>query len=186
MNQRERLTKLLLKQSLISLLKENNISQISVKELCSTAGINRSTFYLHYANAYELLEHVEQEIISNTREYLEKIDASDSGVTYILAFLDYIKKNDDLFTVMLFKSNDGVLFPQRLLNEILMKIDNHLQLNVTENLKPFTYAYLVNGSLAIIQEWIRQKFTISSHELAQLIFSLNDHSLIAFKSLDEE
>lgn len=72
MNQRERLTKLLLKQSLISLLKEKNISQISVKELCASAGINRSTFYLHYANAYELLELVEQEIIDNTNEYLKK------------------------------------------------------------------------------------------------------------------
>ncbi|WP_340003319.1 TetR/AcrR family transcriptional regulator C-terminal domain-containing protein [Paenibacillus sp. FSL K6-0276] len=185
MNQRERLTKLLLKQSLISLLKEKNISQISVKELCTSAGINRSTFYLHYANAYELLEHVEQEIIDNTSEYLEKIEANDRGITYILAFLDYIKKNDDLFAVMLLKSNDNVLFSKRLLNEILMNIDNHLQLDVPENMKRFTYAYLVNGSLAIIQEWILGKFIISSNELAQLIFSLADHSLLAFKSSDE-
>lgn len=184
MNQRERLTKLLLKQSLISLLKEKNISQISVKELCTSAGINRSTFYLHYANAYELLEHVEQEIIDNTSEYLEKIEANDSGITYILAFLDYIKKNDDLFAVMLLKSNDNV-FSKRLLNEVLMNIDNHLQLDVPENMKRFTYAYLVNGILAIIQEWILEKFIISSNELAQLIFSLADHSLLAFKTSDE-
>lgn len=186
MNQRERLTKLLLKQSLISLLKDKNVSQISVKELCVTAGINRSTFYLHYANAYELLEHVEQEIIDNTNEYLKKIEASDSATTYILAFLDYIKKNEDLFTVMLFKTNDDVFFPKRLLNEILMNIDNHLQLKVPEDMKWFTYAYLVNGSLAIIQEWIRVKFTVSSHELAQLIFSLADHALMAYKSLNEK
>ncbi|WP_339264732.1 TetR-like C-terminal domain-containing protein [Paenibacillus sp. FSL R5-0470] len=182
MNQRERLTKLLLKQSLIRLLKEKNISQISVKELCASADINRSTFYLHYANAYDLLEHVEQEIIDNTNAYLEKIEANDNGITYILTFLDYIKKNDDLFAIMLLKSNDNELFSKRLLNEVLMNIDTFLQLDVPENMKRFTYAYLVNGSLAIIQEWILENFIISSDELAQLIFSLADHSLLTFKS----
>ncbi|WP_198536642.1 TetR/AcrR family transcriptional regulator [Paenibacillus sp. DMB5] len=186
MNQRERLTKLLLKQSLISLLKEKNISQISVKELCNSAGINRSTFYLHYANAYELLEYVEQEIINNTSAYLDKIEAGDNGTTYILAFLDYIKKDEELFSVMLLTSNENVLFPKRLLSEILKNIDSQLQLNVPDRLKRYTYSYLVNGSLAIIQEWIQEGFVISSFELAGLIFSLADHSLLAFDPIEEK
>jgi AcrR family transcriptional regulator len=186
MNQRERLTKLLLKQSLISLLKEKNISQISVKELCTTAGINRSTFYLHFANAYDLLENVEQEIINNTSAYLDKIEAVDSGTTYILAFLEYIKKDEELFTVMLLTSNENVLFPKRLLKEILQKIDRELQLNVPERLKPYTYSYLVNGSLAIIQEWIQEGFILSSNELAELIFSLADQSLVAITQLEKK
>ena len=63
---------------------------------------------------------------------------------------------------------------------------NHLQLDVPENMKRFTYSYLVNGSLAIIQEWILEKYIISSNELAQLIYSLADHSLLAFKTSDEK
>lgn len=184
MNQRERLTKLLLKQSLISLLKDKSISQISVKELCSSAGINRSTFYLHYANAYELLEDAEREIISNTSNYLDKIESGDGGVTYILAFLDYIKKNEELFAVMLLTSKDNILFPKRLLNEILKNIDNQLRLSIPDCVKRYTYAYLVNGSLAIIQEWIQEGFITSSSELARLIFSLADHSLMAFKPME--
>lgn len=186
MNQRERLTKLLLKQGLIRLLKEKNISQISVKELCTAAGINRSTFYLHYANAYDLLENVEQEIINNTSAYLDKIEAGNNGTTYILAFLEYIKKDEELFTVMLLTSNENVLFPRRLLNEILKNIDSQLQLNVPEQLKRYTYSYLVNGSLAIIQEWIQEGFNLSSHELAELIFSLADHSLSAITQLEKK
>lgn len=186
MNQRERLTKLLLKQSLISLLKEKNISQISVKELCTAAGINRSTFYLHYANAYDLLENVEQEIINNTSAYLDKIEAGDSGTPYILAFLEYIKKDEELFTVMLLTSNENVLFPKRLLNEILKNIDSQLQLNVPERLKRYTYSYLVNGSLAVIQEWIQEGFILSSNELAELIFFLADHSLVAIAQLEKK
>ncbi|MNI63299.1 DNA-binding transcriptional repressor FabR [compost metagenome] len=181
MNQRERLTKLLLNQALISLLKDKSIGQISVKEICSTAGINRSTFYLHYASSFELLEKLEQEIIHNTSEYLKKIEPSNKdGVRYIMSFLDYIKKNDALFKVMLLKSNDTMLFPQRLINGVLKNIDSYLQLNVPDKFKQYTYAYLVNGSLAIIQEWIKDGFSVSSLELAQLIFSLANHSLVSF------
>jgi AcrR family transcriptional regulator len=181
LNQREKLTKLLLKQSLIRLLNEKNISQISVKELCTAAGINRSTFYLHYANAYELLDNVEREIMDNTREYLGKIESGDN-ITYITAFLDYIKKNNDLFALMLFKSHDQPSFAQRLTNEVLMNIDRYVHITVPESMKRYTYAYLVNGSLAIIQEWIRDEFTMSSKVLAQLIFTLANHCLIPFES----
>lgn len=185
MNQRERLTKMLLKQGMIKLLKEKKISQINVKELCSTAGINRSTFYLHYANSFELLENIEVEIIENTRDYLKKIESADDGTTYILAFLTYIKENEELFRVMLL-SNDNMLFPQRLINEMLSNIDSYLQLSVPEPIKPYTYAYLVNGCLAIIQEWIRENFAIPGDEIARLIFTLADHSLVAFKSMDAQ
>ncbi|KWX69895.1 TetR/AcrR family transcriptional regulator [Paenibacillus jilunlii] len=184
MNQREKLTQLLLKQSLISLLKEKNISQISVKELCTSAGINRSTFYLHYANAYELHTQLEQDIIDNANNYLEKIEANNNAKLYVLAFLDYIKKNDELFSVMLLTTPNNTLFSKRLLNAILMNIDDHLQLSVPKSKKPFIYTYLVNGSLAILQMWIQERFLVPSDEMADLIFSLADHSMLAFKSKD--
>uniref|UniRef100_UPI00403F9F8E TetR-like C-terminal domain-containing protein n=1 Tax=Paenibacillus sp. FSL R7-0216 TaxID=2921677 RepID=UPI00403F9F8E len=53
-------------------------------------------------------------------------------------------------------------------------------------MKRYTYSYLVNGSLAIIQEWIQEGFIVSSLELAELIFSLADHSLLAFDPLEEK
>lgn len=186
MNQREKLTKILLKQGLIQLLMEKNINQISVKELCTTSGINRSTFYLHYANIFELFSDIKLEIIENTHEYFKKIESDNKRTTYVLAFLTYIKQNEDLFRVMLLNSNDNMLFPQQFINEILLNIDNNLQLSIPEHLKQYTYTFLVSGSLAMIQEWIRTKFAISCDELAQLLFSLADHSLVTFKSINEE
>ena len=52
-NQRIKLTKRLLKESLLKLLTEKNIKKISVSELCQTAGINRSTFYNHYNQVHQ-------------------------------------------------------------------------------------------------------------------------------------
>ncbi len=180
MNQREKLTKMLLKQGLIRLLQQKSRSRISVKELCAEAGINRSTFYLHYADASRLLEEVEQEIIDDTKAYLAKIEPNTDSIAYIRAFLDHIQKNSDLFTLMLLKSDEISAFPQRLIDEVLQNIDNDLHLNVPETLKDYTYAYLVNGSLSLIQEWIRRGFAIPGSEMAQLIFALADSSMKAF------
>ena len=41
-------TKTLLIHSLSTLMKQKNIKDITVKELCELADINRGTFYLHY------------------------------------------------------------------------------------------------------------------------------------------
>lgn len=48
MDRRVRKTRLKLNESLMILIKDKNINQITVKELTDLADINRKTFYLHY------------------------------------------------------------------------------------------------------------------------------------------
>lgn len=43
-------------EALLSLLQEKEFGYITVKEVCLRAGVNRSTFYLHYENTADLLE----------------------------------------------------------------------------------------------------------------------------------
>ena len=49
-------TKALLIRSLSALMKQKNIKDITVKELCEYADINRGTFYLHYKDIYDMLD----------------------------------------------------------------------------------------------------------------------------------
>lgn len=43
-------------EALMSLLEKKDFAFISVKEVCAAAGVNRSTFYLHYETTRDLLE----------------------------------------------------------------------------------------------------------------------------------
>ena len=61
-DRRIRYTKAALRQSLLELLEEKPLSGISVKAICERADINRSTFYDHYTDQYDLLHQLEQEI----------------------------------------------------------------------------------------------------------------------------
>lgn len=42
-------------EALIILLEQKDIDYITVKEICEKAGVNRSTFYLHYDTIDDLL-----------------------------------------------------------------------------------------------------------------------------------
>ena len=42
--------------ALITLLDSKDFEYITIKEICETAGVNRSTFYLHYDNVNDLLQ----------------------------------------------------------------------------------------------------------------------------------
>ena len=55
------MTKMLLKQSLIELMREKSIHEISIKDICSGADINRSTFYRHYKDIYDVYEQLVDE-----------------------------------------------------------------------------------------------------------------------------
>ena len=48
-NQRITLTKRLLQEALLLMLRDESINKISVRDLCEKAGINRTTFYNHYS-----------------------------------------------------------------------------------------------------------------------------------------
>lgn len=58
-NRRILITKQLLCESFISLLKQKPIDKISVTELCQAANVNRGSFYAHYADVYDLLGQIE-------------------------------------------------------------------------------------------------------------------------------
>ena len=61
------LTKRLLREGLLSLLKEKPLSRITVTDLCQASGVNRATFYNHYETVPMILRDI-------LREYAEKIE----------------------------------------------------------------------------------------------------------------
>ena len=46
----------LMDEALLLLLDQKDFDTITVKEVCKKAGVNRSTFYLHYESMNDLLE----------------------------------------------------------------------------------------------------------------------------------
>ena len=72
---RVRVTRMLLRKAFLELLSRKPIQSISVRELCEEAGINRSTFYAHYKDVYDLREQMNRTGVSSAPEVDEFVEA---------------------------------------------------------------------------------------------------------------
>lgn len=173
-NQRVRLSKKLLKNSLIELLLEKPIEKISVKEICEKAELNRSTFYLHYTDQFDLLKDIENDVIIQTGECLKDVKRDASTKTYIATFLRNIRDNKDIFKALLSIED----FQQFFIENSLEYTKAGIGLNESNSTKEsLIYAFLLNGSLAMIKNWLDSDFSIDENELADLIYRLSDNAI---------
>lgn len=61
------MTRMLLKEGLLSCLKNHSFESITVTLLCKTSGITRSTFYLHYSNIMEIVDDLVDDAIAYSK-----------------------------------------------------------------------------------------------------------------------
>ena len=57
-------------KAFLELLEKKDFANITVKEICENAGVNRSTFYLHYETIVDLLDESSQYIINQFIEFM--------------------------------------------------------------------------------------------------------------------
>ena len=70
---RVRYTVHMIQNVFLELLKEKPVAKITVKEICGHAEINRSTFYKHYQDVYDLMEKLENEAVEAFEKLLDDL-----------------------------------------------------------------------------------------------------------------
>lgn len=87
------LTKKMLADSLKAAMKEKAFSKITVSEIIQACGVNRKTFYYHFADIYDLLKWMfQQEALEMVKHFDAVIDAEEV-MTFIM---DYVEQNDHI------------------------------------------------------------------------------------------
>jgi len=64
---RKKMTRMLLKEGLLSCLTNHSFESVTVTLLCKASGITRSTFYLHYSNIMEIVDDLVDDAIAYSR-----------------------------------------------------------------------------------------------------------------------
>ncbi|MDF2891174.1 MAG: transcriptional regulator, TetR family, partial [Clostridia bacterium] len=128
-DRRVKYTKMFLKESLVELMRKHPISKISVKMLCEAADINRSTFYAHYTDQYDLLKQLELEVIAELEKHITKEAFSKRTAQTVLSMnliLDYISENADIFKILLSENGNStfqkeimLLAQEKIISDIL-------------------------------------------------------------------
>ncbi|MGM9522626.1 MAG: TetR/AcrR family transcriptional regulator [Oscillospiraceae bacterium] len=166
-DQRVRLSKQMLRNALISLLKEKPINKISVREICDMAEINRTTFYKYYGSQYDLLADIENNVLDTLSEGIKGGDPAEKMLPGLLKFID---ENTELCRLLL-NNNIDPEFPKKLLNMPAIK---EQLLDITQNeafsgYGDYMYEFLVLGGYSIIAKWLNSEKRESPEELAEFI-----------------
>ena len=170
MNQRIMLTKKLLKNSLINMLQTQNIYQISIRELCENAGINRSTFYKYYGSQFDLLSEMEQDLLVSIEGVLvSQDDYSKNAIEQILIYLE----NDIEFVRLLLNSNVDPEFPKKLFSlPPILRMLNELMANIPEKESDYYYRFLLFGAYEIVRTWVNKENREKPEWLAAFLYRM--------------
>lgn len=172
-------------EALISLLEQKEFEYITIKEICDVAGVNRSTFYLHYDNTSDLLKETTRYIIDKHLAYY-KIDQKHITLQleackrdellfitdkYLTPYLTFIKENQRLFKVSIKE------FHAMNMDEVYGRMFEHIfspilaRFCVPEAERTYVIKFYLTGVFAIVMEWLNNN---CSGDMKMLIKVITD------------
>ena len=165
-NRKIKLSKQLLKQAFLELLEEKNIHQISVRELCAKADLNRSTFYVHYEDINYLIRDIEDDILNTIpfMDYTKKRSQKD-----IIEFASFIERNKN--AIMALVKNGRLI--DRLIESSVAHVlkEGHKTDKEIEYFKFISY-YCVGGMFQALLFYMNQGSYLTVKEISNILYPL--------------
>lgn len=170
-------------QALVLLLEKKDFEYITIKEICQTAGVNRSTFYLHYDNTADLLKETTQYITDSFFSYFSKDMQSAAykiescnlndlmfiSPEYLTPYFTFIKENQRVFLTSL-KQFDSMCF-KNVFDNLFKGIFNPvlIRFGVPEKERIYILKFYLMGITAIVMEWLENSCADSIEFISRLV-----------------
>lgn len=159
-----------------ALYEDRSIEKITVKDVVTSAGYNRSTFYEYFADIYELLRFIEDDVIDYIRGKLKTEQRSQKNLLSLFA------AKEDYLKVLLGTYGCGH-FQDRLRTELLRDIASA---ESGGKLSPYLTEFHMLVSLSMYRLWLQRGKDISLDELSALIHALYTSGVSAAAQLDKQ
>lgn len=178
---RVRKTRSLILNGFIHLMQQKPVKDISVRELADLVDINRSTFYLHYTDIYDLLEQTETNLMN---EFLSIIgDKKQNSSTTVQEFAE---KLEHFFVVLaenkslclaLMSPNGDIAFVRKLESVIAENSMETLRMISNEEaMSPqdlqYVTGFFLSGCVGLVEMWLQQSNAPSAQHMADLALKM--------------
>lgn len=175
-DRRVRYTKMVIRESFISLLEEKNIGNITITGICKKADINRTTFYSHYNDQYDLMNEIQNDLFDNVGKRLSTYLVNDIEfvpVDMVKEIFEYIKENARICKLLLGEKGD-YHFQKRVFMLVYDKLIHDITKDgqVSKDDAEYIYAFTLSGCVGAIQKWLNDDMTISPKRMAEIIIDL--------------
>jgi len=171
LDKRCRKTRKAIKTSLIRLMSQKEISDITITEIADDADINRKTFYAHYRDIYDILDEIENDLIEKLFHILDNADILKSMYNPYPLFRELtseINKDFEFYKLLVQSKN---------YNSLLDKIQETLKTRFLELIKDtakidrdifsFMIDFVSSGITAVYKAWFRSERNISLEQLSK-------------------
>jgi len=173
-------TRKMIRAAFLELMQTIGFDRITVNSLSKKAMINRSTFYLHYSDKYDLLDCLENDILHDIRDIIMDLPAdivatkgldAKQPMAVFLKILEYIQQERDFF-LLITSDNGSPAFMQKM-SETIKSVMREKRM--TEKLtvpERYMTALITGVQTSIISEWLRTGMEESPQQIAHIITRL--------------
>lgn len=160
-------------EAFIELLNEREFKTISITEIVLKAGVNRGTFYKHYAYKEDILKEIQDQFLENLTSMLDQnyrevcysqlktVPLSDALFTFICEHRKFFNLAIHSVGFLNFQMHFSTILKEFLIEYFLPPAQNSL------NSKNLLGAYIANGIYGYLVEWDEKNYTSSPAEMAQ-------------------
>ncbi len=176
LNQRVAVTKRMVKEGLMRMLKKKPLEKINITELCQEAGINRTTFYRYYELPRDVLTEMQNEFFEETFEHFHKpLTVSDverffvclsEHAELVKLFFQY-NSNTDWASIFTSIYNS---FPEMMMIKAFRNLD--------ENSSKLLSTYLAGGAYFLVRQWIMEDIPMPPKDVAAIALNILDKDRI--------
>ncbi len=159
-----------------TLYAQKRIEKITIKELTQLAHYNRSTFYEHFTDIYDLLEQEEREIISQLEDKIDLKMQAGNMEELLGQITQFYSTNAHRLTLLL-HADGGTAFLRRL-EKVLYPRFRSLVPPAGRECAPIVYAFGMNGMLMALHAWHRNCPGLSAETFVQLLRSLVEKGVV--------
>lgn len=169
--------------ALMELLEKKEFEYITIKEICAKAGVNRSTFYLHYENTRDLLTEAVEQMLMDFREYFPQdqelvIAHVDRCPTeellfitpeYLTPYLTYVRDHKKLIRTALRHATAMEL--EKVFDRMFRHVFDPIlaRFDAPEGQRHYMMAFYLNGINAIITKWLETECEAPVEEIMAII-----------------
>lgn len=180
-------TKEAIRNALVDLIEEKGFEATTVKDITSKAKINRSTFYAHYQDKFDLMNTCLDEVmlqmynigkqeIPKTIAELELNSIPTTPFPAAVSIFKYLSENSGFMKAVL--SPKGDLSFQTKLKDFIWHIlfeNSSSALIKEENLlvpRYYLSSYISSAHIGVIQQWLNSGMNESPQEMAQILSTI--------------
>ena len=155
-----------IQKAFMQFLKEKDLPQISVSEICKAAQINRSTFYANYTDIYDLADRLCRELENEVTHLLVLEAGWQQSRQEFLKLFRHIRDHQSLYAFYFklgYENTDRTWYDARDLQTMpdISAIDYHV-------------AFFRHGFNAIVKLWLQRGCQESPEQMCQIL--LNEYS----------